>query len=64
MNHQYENFEKEFQREICENCPNYTVYLDWDEGGPDIAGGMAPTKVVIHHCLYGESKGIKSCQII
>lgn len=63
MKHVYENFDIEYDETFCDNCKNCITYVDWDEGGPEVMGGMQPTRVVVHECLLGSSRSKTECLI-
>jgi len=66
VRHYYDSFEEEYQEEFCDGCQFHKKYLDWDEGGPDIAGGMAAQRVMVHECLYRTPRAHKGaiCPIV
>jgi hypothetical protein len=65
MNHVYEDFDtRPFDPEFCDYCSYYSVGVDWDEGGPDVAGGMAPRRVIVHVCNYRNNMSKAECPIV
>lgn len=56
MRHYYEDFNHHDYDEICRDCQWFKSYLDWDEGGPEVAGGMAPQRVFVHVCRFRSLK--------
>lgn len=47
----YEDFVMEDYDEVrCNGCAFLKIYPDWDDAGPERAGGMAAKRVMVYRC--------------
>ena len=47
---QYEDFVADYDVNFCRSCPHFKERIDFDAGGAERAGGMAPQRVIYRVC--------------
>ena len=62
----YQNFEHyDYDEEYCFECPNLKRTTEYDEGGPEVAGGMQPQTVRVYECRWNSPRAHSSkCRIL
>jgi hypothetical protein len=65
MDNVYEDFDtRPYDPEFCDYCSYHFVGVDWDEGGPDVVGGVPPRRVIVHICNYRNVASLEKCPIV